>query len=307
MTAITTTKAPAPAAEAPPQGAARPAVRSVPPSETEGEAKSKFAAAVAKGMGTLLARGHGRERASGELLGELAGGCSPNEEEIFRTMESLGISLEDATRVMTVSSAFQQAKADKGGSAVAAIDELTTRLNLAGLSTHGKGRSRSPSPSPSPSGASLQSTPSHGQVSELPKSESADSLHSRTSTTSAKKSSGPRGPNNMRGGGGRGRKRALAEKAPQKARDGNVLAAEEPAKKKASADRAVQEKMLHAKLAEGKKPKASSAARAKSPEGALGARGKRAAAVTLHAEEPQSPKRPRTRSQTEESFPDILG
>ena len=78
MTAITTTKAPAPSAEAPPQGVARTAVRSV----SVAEAQSKYEAALAKGMGTLLARGHGRERASGELLGELAGGCAPNEEEV---------------------------------------------------------------------------------------------------------------------------------------------------------------------------------------------------------------------------------
>ena len=45
-------------------------------------------------------------------------------------MEKLGISLEDATKVMTVSAAFRKAQAD-GRSTIEAIDELTSRLKLA--------------------------------------------------------------------------------------------------------------------------------------------------------------------------------
>ena len=106
---------------------------------------------------------------------------------------------------------------------------------------------------------------------------------------------------------GRGRKRALAEKTPEK-RDTNVMIEGQPKGKAvaAVADREVKEKMMHAKLAkaEGKKPK-SSAARSKSPEGGLGTRGKRASAAVLHVDESQPTKRPRTRSQTEESIPAI--
>ena len=73
--------------------------------------------------------------------------------------------------------------------------------------------------------------------------------------------------------------------------------------------------MLNAKLStkaggEGKKQQgnksSSVAARAKSPEGGVGAaRGKRTAVALLNVEEAEANKRPRTRSQTEESIPEL--
>jgi hypothetical protein len=62
-------------------------VRSTPvsdilPSATEAEAKTRFVSALSKGVHTLLERGHGRERASAELLNEIADGCAPDEEEV---------------------------------------------------------------------------------------------------------------------------------------------------------------------------------------------------------------------------------
>ncbi|KAL3779425.1 hypothetical protein HJC23_000527 [Cyclotella cryptica] len=49
-------------------------------------------------------------------------------------MASFGVSLDDATKASTVSAAFRRAVASKG-SAIKAIDELTSRLHLANL-TH---------------------------------------------------------------------------------------------------------------------------------------------------------------------------
>jgi hypothetical protein len=55
-----------------------------PPSATEEEAKRRFNLALTKGVETLLGRGHGRGRASTELLNEIANGCSNiiDEEEV---------------------------------------------------------------------------------------------------------------------------------------------------------------------------------------------------------------------------------
>ena len=59
------------------------------PSTTESESLTRFAAALTKGMDTLLRNGHGRERAADELLRELVGGaegeagcCAPDEDEV---------------------------------------------------------------------------------------------------------------------------------------------------------------------------------------------------------------------------------
>lgn len=242
------------------------------------------------------------------MLSEIADGCSPNEDEIFQTMESLGISLEDATKVMTVSSAFRAAQATRDGSAVHAMDELTSRLNLANLIRGGSSRSRSPSPTPSATSTTSATPGANIQMAELARNESHESLQSHRSVPGmAKKGQRltARGakPNQQ------GRKRALAEKTAEK-RDANVMINEQQPQKKAAAaaDLEVKEKMLNAKLSKaegGKKPKSASAARSKSPEGGLGARGKRVApAAVLHGEE--SNKRPRTRSQTEESIPESL-
>jgi len=212
-------------------------------------------------------------------------------------MEMLGISLEDATKVMTVSSAFRKARTTNGDSAVEAMDELTSRLNLADLSRKGE---RSRSPSPSPSATDFPSTPSNFKLSELSRNESVDSFQTRPSSVAKKGQRPMRAAKSHQQG--RGRKRALAEKMPENSKS-NVMLEEPKNKVAAVVALEVKEKMLNAKLskAEGKKPKSS--ARAKSPEG-LGARGKRAPAV-LDVEDSQAIKRPRTRSQTEESIPAI--
>jgi hypothetical protein len=209
-------------------------------------------------------------------------------------METLGISLEDATRVMTVSAAFRKAQI-QGRSTIEAIDELTSRLNLANL-LRGGGSPRSSSPTPSASAPVVPLTPGGAKSTE-------DALHPRPSATSAKKCQRPPRITKAQQQQGRGRKRALAEKTPEK-RDGNVMIEEKPNDKvSAAADLEVKEKIMNAKG--GKKPKSSSTgvARAKSPEGGPGARGKRAstAGASHHVEESQSTKRPRTRSQTEEN------
>lgn len=246
-------------------------------------------------MDTLLGRGHGRDRAASELLNEIADGCAPDEDEVFQTMESLGISMEDAKKVMIVSSAYRKAQTAKGGY-IEAIDELTSRLKL-----EDSGGSSS-SPSPTPSAAPLVAPTSALKMTELTQNESVDSLlQPRPSAAMAKKGQRPARAKTQQQG--RGRKRALAEKTPENT---NVMM-EQPKKKAGVADFEVKEKMINAKLSkatEGKKPKSSSA-RAKSPEGSVGVRGKRASSASLHAEEVQ-PKRPRTRSQTEESLTAIL-
>jgi hypothetical protein len=212
-------------------------------------------------------------------------------------METLGISLEDATKVITVSAAFRKAQAD-GRSTIEAIDELTSRLKLANF-LRGGGSPRSSSPTPS---AAVPLTPGGAKSTE-------DSLQPRPSAASAKKCQRPPRSSKSQQQQGRGRIRALAEKTPEK-RDDNVMIDEKPNDKSSSAaDLEVKEKIMNAKLSKadgGKKPKstATGTARAKSPEGGLGARGKRAstAGASHHVEESPTTKRPRTRSQTEETF-----
>lgn len=258
MTALTLTKSALPDKKASAKEDIRTHPNSAPPSATEDEAKTRFVEALTKGVDVLLERGHGRERASAELLNRLQTSSNsvynnPDEDEIFQTMESLGLSMEDATKVMTVSSAFRKARTTKGGSATEAIDELTSRLNLAGLSH--KGRS-SRSPSPPPSAASVASAPSAIKMTELARNESIESLQSRNAQI-AKKGQRPTRAK-IQHQQGRGRKRALAEKTPEK-RDTNVMIEEQPKAKAvaAVADLDVKEKMMNAKLAkaEGKKPK----------------------------------------------------
>ena len=237
-------------------------------------------------------------------------------------METLGISLEDATKVMTVSSAFRSAQQQQQTSSAAtstnnagAIDQLTSRLNLADLLRGGGNRSRSPSPLPSPSSSSsaatksIISTPTNStRTAELNRTESLDSLQSRNAARkgSAKKASTKQQQ-------GRGRKRALADKAYEK-RDSNVMIEEQLQQQKknksdVSSSASAADVQLNAKLksADKKLPASSSTKkRAKSPEsGGLGvARGKRTSVVATREETPKRARR--TRSQTEESIPDIL-
>ena len=231
---------------------------------------------------------------------------------------------------MTVSTAFRNAQtlatatnttqgdggsSSTSSSAIGAIDELTSRLNLADLLRGGGGRSRSPSPDGSIYDTPTSTSGSNIQISELTRNESVDSLHSRISKngprSTTKASNKPQQQQQARG-----RKRALADKTTEK-RDSNVMIDEQSKQKQSASsssagatasDLDVKNKMLNAKRskAEGNNKKPSSASRAKSPEGGLGvARGKRAS-TSLPREESPSSKRARTRSETEESIPDIL-
>ena len=237
-------------------------------------------------------------------------------------METLGISLEDATKVMTVSSAFRSAQQQQQQTSTAtsttnnnagAIDQLTSRLNLADLLRGGGNRSRSPSPLPSPLSSSSTATKSTISTptirsAELNRTESLDSLQSRNAARKggAKKASTKQQQ-------GRGRKRALADKAYEK-RDSNVMIEEQLQQQKknkadVSSSASAADIELNAKLksVDKKLPASSSTKkRAKSPEsGGLGvARGKRASVVATREETPKRARR--TRSQTEESIPDIL-
>jgi len=237
-------------------------------------------------------------------------------------METLGISLEDATKVMTVSSAFRSAQQQQQQTSTAtsttnnnagAIDQLTSRLNLADLLRGGGNRSRSPSPLPSPLSSSSTATKSTISTptirsAELNRTESLDSLQSRNAARKggAKKASTKQQQ-------GRGRKRALADKAYEK-RDSNVMIEEQLQQQKknkadVSSSASAADIELNAKLksVDKKLPASSSTKkRAKSPEsGGLGvARGKRTSVVATREETPKRARR--TRSQTEESIPDIL-
>ena len=206
-------------------------------------------------------------------------------------MRTLGISLDDATKVMTVSAAFRKAQVH-GRSTIEAIDELTSRVNLANL-LRVSASSRSSSQTPSATAPAVPLTPVGAKSTE-------DSVQPRPSATSAKKSQRPpRGAKGQQVQQGTGKKRALAEKTPEK-RDGNAMVEEKPNGTTAHLD--VKEKILNAKLSMaegGKKPKSSSTVvtRSKSPEG-LGTRGKRASTTVAshHVEETQSTKKIRTRT-----------
>ena len=237
-------------------------------------------------------------------------------------METLGISLEDATKVMTVSSAFRSAQQQQTSTTnnAGAIDQLTSRLNLADLLRGGGNRSRSPSPLPSPSSSStatksIISTPTSSSIrtTELNRNESLDSLQSRNA---ARKGSTKKASTKQQQG--RGRKRALADKVYEK-RDSNVKIEEQLQQQKknksdvssSAAAASAADIELNAKLksVDKKLPALSSSSskkRAKSPEsGGLGvARGKRTSIVATREETPKRARR--TRSQTEESIPDIL-
>lgn len=106
-----------------------------PPSLTEEGAKKRFASALRNGIDALMQiYGYGRQRASEELLREIAKGDDSLslDDEVFKAMESLGVSFADATRAVTISRAFQRARSEKG-STIAAIDDLTSRLGLTKL------------------------------------------------------------------------------------------------------------------------------------------------------------------------------
>uniref|UniRef100_A0A7S4QL76 Uncharacterized protein n=1 Tax=Ditylum brightwellii TaxID=49249 RepID=A0A7S4QL76_9STRA len=97
-------------------------------------AKERFVAATVAAMEKLMACGCGRERAAMLLLREMGKNSSPpTDQEVFRIMKSMGLGMEEASRVATVSRAVQKARGEQGLSAVDAIDDLTSRLNSSQL------------------------------------------------------------------------------------------------------------------------------------------------------------------------------
>jgi hypothetical protein len=260
-------------------------------------------------------------------------------------MESLGLSLDDATKVITVSTAFRTAAARPRATtttkcntttiAVEAIDHLTSRLNLASLLCGGGGAASpipaSPPPLPPATTSTITSIDSTTdniiQATEVAVVEfqSRLSAHSTVKEKSAhqtptsrdiKKSSQPHQP--QQGGGGRGRKRALADKTPE-LHDSNVIITEKHPSTitKAIDPLEAKEKILNAKLSKvegsgSSSTASSSAARSKSPDGggggiggARGMRGSSTVSVKHDEEMMMINKRPRTRSQTEESIREI--
>ena len=237
-------------------------------------------------------------------------------------MERLGISLEDATKVMTVSTAYRhtQTTTAVGGSSqsssVGAIDELTSRLNLADLLRGGGMRSRSPSPLPSPvsSPGTVSSTATPTSSSNMSRNDSVDPLlpwgaikkGQRTSTRARKNNkSSQQQPQ------GRGRKRALSDKKAEKNRDNNVMIDDQQlstnnaaSSSAAAADLDVKEKIRmnakpNTKLGRSKSPSESGK---KFGSARSGAKRSPSTAALHDEEEEESSKRPRTRSQTEESI-----
>lgn len=221
-------------------------------------------------------------------------------------METLGISLEDATKVMTVSTALRKAQTS-GRSTIKSIDELTSRLNMANLLRGGGSSPRSSSPIPSAVLSVLSVAPPLTPSGNI-KSTTEDSFQlplrsSMTTTTLAAQCHHPprnKGQEQQQGKGRR--KRVLTDKTPEK-RDPNVLlSGEQQTISATAADIEVKEKIKSAKLSKTSDGgKGGAAMRAKSPEGA---RGKRS--MTMSADEECSIKRPRTRSMTQESLEEIV-
>lgn len=56
------------------------------PSASVEEAKSRFASALSSGVDKLMGLGHGRERASKQILHEISADSSPDEEEVSRCL-----------------------------------------------------------------------------------------------------------------------------------------------------------------------------------------------------------------------------
>jgi hypothetical protein len=230
-------------------------------------------------------------------------------------METLGISLEEATKVMTVSTALRKAQTS-GRTTIEAIDELTSRLNMANLLRGGGSSPRSSSPIPSAVLPVLSVapplTPSGNIKSTTEESFQLPPRSSMMTTTSAAQCQRPprnKGQEQQQGKGRR--KRALTDKTPEK-RDPNVLQLSgeqqttltqtfDKTISAAAADIEVKEKIKSAKLSKTSDGgKGGAAMRAKSPDGA---RGKRS--MTTATDE-STIKRPRTRSMTQETLEETI-
>ena len=227
------------------------------------------------------------------------------------------MSLEDATKVMTVSTAYRHAQTTTAegdssqSSSVGAIDELTSRLNLADLLRGGGMRSRSPSPLPSP-----VSSPGTTSISNMSRNDSIDPLHAWGAATKKGQRTSTRARKNNKSSQqqpqGRGRKRVLSDKKAEKNRDNNVmiddqqLSSNNAASSSAAtaADLDVKEKIRmnakpNTKLGRSKSPSESGK---KFGSARSGAKRSPSTAALHDEEEEESSKRPRTRSQTEESI-----
>ena len=230
-------------------------------------------------------------------------------------METLGISLEEATKVMTVSTALRKAQTS-GRSTIEAIDELTSRLNMANLLRGGGSSPRSSSPIPSAVLPVLSVapplTPSGNIKSTTEESFQLPPRSSMMTTTLAAQCQRPprnKGQEQQQGKGRR--KRALTDKTPEK-RDPNVLQLSgeqqttltqtfDKTISAAAADIEVKHKIKSSKLYKTSDGgKGGAAMRAKSPDGA---RGKRS--MTTATDE-STIKRPRTRSMTQETLEETI-
>ena len=203
-------------------------------------------------------------------------------------MESLGVSLEDATNVMTVSKAFRKAQTTKG-STIGAIDELTSRLCLAKLS-----RKEESSTTSSPSAHSFV----HSTQNERDSSVDHCYTHPALSSSATLPQKSQRSSLVLEGEKGEkqksyltiGRKRALFEKSVSEICVSEVdVRFDEPQ----TAVIGVKE-IINAKMSKDEKnPVIASSSRNRS-SASSGARSKRVS--SLHAEDPQPIKRPRTAS-----------
>ncbi|EJK75260.1 hypothetical protein THAOC_03023 [Thalassiosira oceanica] len=265
-------------------------------SRNEADAKTRFEETVCLGVETLLSNGLSRDDAGAILLAEISNGSAPDENEIFRTMESLGVSLDEARKVATVSKAYHSAQATQsshGSSTISSIDVLTSRLTL---------RSRSPSPPPSTSQTAPPSVHTMPML-NFRNSETTGLAKATTSERSAKNCHGPRTTHQTtkatsKKGRGSSRKRGPSE---QNAEKGTKRAHRVEESDKEQINLKVNEKMkgFLAGSSEAKTPKAVSLARGKTPESLRG--NKRSASLSMEEESPA--KRPyRERLNTEESI-----
>lgn len=97
-------------------------------------ARERFAVAVSRGVEELTGRGYSRERAAALLLGEIRMDDGPPcDNEVFRAMERCRMGMEEAAKTVTVARALRRTRTEKGLSAVDAIDDLTSKLDISSL------------------------------------------------------------------------------------------------------------------------------------------------------------------------------
>lgn len=200
-------------------------------------------------------------------------------------MESLGVSMEDATKIMTVAHAFRKAHSSRS-STVAAIDELTSRLCLTKLSRNDE--SSAPSPDVPKSVHITQHEKKHTSSVDI-------STRIVPSSAAAVSKKGQRVPTFQKGEKQKslhtaGRKRVLNENAPEKV----VNSGDSDVRLNGpTANHLVEKDIINAKISKDeKKPVLDSSTRTKVPAPS-GARGKRASSPQIQ----QTVKRSRTTSE----------